>query len=192
MRLDRDHRLTDGEQPHYSPQRNLRLAGLAGAGSLLAAVGIVVSGGGSSAGSEASARTAVAASAVTSPTVAATATPTTATPTTATSTPTTATPTTVASTAIASTAAVCTNTYTIVAGDYWTLLADEASVSLDELYAVNDATSATALYPGQTICLPDGATVVVTATTATATTEVATVATAATPAATQSSSSHSS
>lgn len=87
---------------------------------------------------------------------------------------------------------MCTNTYTIVAGDYWTLLADEASVSLDELYAVNDATSATALYPGQTICLPDGATVVATATTATATTEATTVATAATPAATQSSSSHSS
>ncbi|HRC45694.1 MAG TPA: hypothetical protein PLS72_00350, partial [Ilumatobacteraceae bacterium] len=44
--LDRSPSLVD--RP-YSPQRAMRLAGLAGAGSLLAAVSIMVSGGGSSA-----------------------------------------------------------------------------------------------------------------------------------------------
>jgi len=57
---------------------------------------------------------------------------------------------------------VCTTTYTVVAGDYWIRIADAASITLADLLAANQATAATALFPNQTVCLPDGASVAVT------------------------------
>ncbi len=51
----------------------------------------------------------------------------------------------------------CGAEYEIVAGDFWIRLADGAGVDIADLFAVNDATSDTPLYPGRTICLPIGA-----------------------------------
>jgi len=51
----------------------------------------------------------------------------------------------------------CGADYEVAAGDFWLRLADAAKVDLADLLAVNDATVDTALYPGRTICLPDGA-----------------------------------
>lgn len=145
--LDRSPSLVD--RP-YSPQRAMRLAGLAGAGSLLAAVSIMVSGGGSSASgvppTEPTSAAAHVAGSVGSS---------------APSTVTAATPTTTAATTTIVAATPCTNTYTVVSGDYWTLIAAEASVSVEVLYAANGATADTALFPEQSVCLPDGVTVVV-------------------------------
>ncbi|MFI0524491.1 MAG: LysM peptidoglycan-binding domain-containing protein [Ilumatobacteraceae bacterium] len=145
--LDRSPSLVD--RP-YSPQRAMRLAGLAGAGSLLAAVSIMVSGGGSSASgvppTEPTSAAAHVAGSVGSS---------------APSTATAATPTTTAATTTIVAATPCTNTYTVVSGDYWTLIAAEASVSVEVLYAANGATADTALFPEQSVCLPDGVTVVV-------------------------------
>lgn len=160
--LDRSPSLVD--RP-YSPQRAMRLAGLAGAGSLLAAVSIMVSGGGSSASgvppTEPTSAAAHVAGSVGSS---------------APSTVTAATPTTTAATTTIVAATPCTNTYTVVSGDYWTLIAAEASVSVEVLYAANGATADTALFPEQSVCLPDGVTVVVPTTQATtqATTSVTT------------------
>lgn len=160
--LDRSPSLVD--RP-YSPQRAMRLAGLAGAGSLLAAVSIMVSGGGSSASgvppTEPTSAAAQVAGSVGSS---------------APSTATAATPTTTAATTTIVAATPCTNTYTVVSGDYWTLIAAEASVSVEVLYAANGATADTALFPEQSVCLPDGVTVVVPTTQATtqATTSVTT------------------
>ncbi|NMD25619.1 MAG: LysM peptidoglycan-binding domain-containing protein [Actinobacteria bacterium] len=160
--LDRSPSLVD--RP-YSPQRAMRLAGLAGAGSLLAAVSIMVSGGGSSASgvppTEPTSAAAQVAGSVGSS---------------APSTVTAATPTTTAATTTIVAATPCTNTYTVVSGDYWTLIAAEASVSVEVLYAANGATADTALFPEQSVCLPDGVTVVVPTTQATtqATTSVTT------------------
>jgi len=143
----------------------MRLAGLAGAGSLLAAVSIMVSGGGSSASgvppTEPTSAAAHVAGSVGSS---------------APSTATAATPTTTAATTTIVAATPCTNTYTVVSGDYWTLIAAEASVSVEVLYAANGATADTALFPEQSVCLPDGVTVVVPTTQATtqATTSVTT------------------
>ena len=151
--LDRSPSLVD--RP-YSPQRAMRLAGLAGAGSLLAAVSIMVSGGGSSASgvppTEPTSAAAQVAGSVGSS---------------APSTATAATPTTTAATTTIVAATPCTNTYTVVSGDYWTLIAAEASVSVEVLYAANGATADTALFPEQSVCLPDGVTVVVPTTQAT-------------------------
>lgn len=151
--LDRSPSLVD--RP-YSPQRAMRLAGLAGAGSLLAAVSIMVSGGGSSASgvppTEPTSAAAHVAGSVGSS---------------APSTATAATPTTTAATTTIVAATPCTNTYTVVSGDYWTLIAAEASVSVEVLYAANGATADTALFPEQSVCLPDGVTVVVPTTQAT-------------------------
>ena len=151
--LDRSPSLVD--RP-YSPQRAMRLAGLAGAGSLLAAVSIMVSGGGSSASgvppTEPTSAAAQVAGSVGSS---------------APSTVTAATPTTTAATTTIVAATPCTNTYTVVSGDYWTLIAAEASVSVEVLYAANGATADTALFPEQSVCLPDGVTVVVPTTQAT-------------------------
>ena len=151
--LDRSPSLVD--RP-YSPQRAMRLAGLAGAGSLLAAVSIMVSGGGSSASgvppTEPTSAAAHVAGSVGSS---------------APSTATAATPTTTAATTTIVAATPCTNTYTVVSGDHWTLIAAEASVSVEVLYAANGATADTALFPEQSVCLPDGVTVVVPTTQAT-------------------------
>lgn len=165
--LDRSPSLVD--RP-YSPQRAMRLAGLAGAGSLLAAVSIMVSGGGSSAsGVPPTEPTSAAAQVAGSVGSSAPSTVTAATPNTTAATTTAATTTIVAATP-------CTNTYTVVSGDYWTLIAAEASVSVEVLYAANGATADTALFPEQSVCLPDGVTVVVPTTQATtqATTSVTT------------------
>lgn len=161
--LDRSPSLVD--RP-YSPQRAMRLAGLAGAGSLLAAVSIMVSGGGSSAsGVPPTEPTSAAAHVAGSVGSSAPSTVTAATPTT------TAATTTAANMAAATTTTVaappCINTYTVVSGDYWTLIAAEASVSVEVLYAANGATADTALFPEQSVCLPDGVTVVVPTTQAT-------------------------
>ena len=153
------------ERP-YSPQRAMRAGALAGAGSLLAMIGIMVSGGGTSAGGTdgplATANTAMASGAVVTAATAGAGTttisPTTISPTTIE--PATV-PTTLSPTTVTAAATRCTNTYTIVAGDYWNLIASEASVSSAELYAVNNASADTALFPGETVCLPDGASVIV-------------------------------
>ena len=156
--LDRSPSLVD--RP-YSPQRAMRLAGLAGAGSLLAAVSIMVSGGGSSAsGVPPTEPTSAAAQVAGSVGSSAPSTVTAATTNTRAATTTAATTTIVAVTP-------CTNTYTVVSGDYWTLIAAEASVSVEVLYAANGATADTALFPEQSVCLPDGVTVVVPTTQAT-------------------------
>jgi hypothetical protein len=160
--LDRSPTLVD--RP-YSPQRAMRLGGLAGAGSMVAVVGIMVSGGGSSASNSAATTDSIdpAVSVAAAPeTIAATAV---GLPTDAASVatvPATTVPTTTLAPATTLAAPVCTNTYIVLSGDYWVLIAKEASISVDALYAANNATSATALFPGQTVCLPDGSTVVVT------------------------------
>ena len=51
----------------------------------------------------------------------------------------------------------CDNQYTAAAGDYWLLIADGSGTSLDSLLDVNEATAETPIYPGSTICLPEGA-----------------------------------
>lgn len=51
----------------------------------------------------------------------------------------------------------CSNTYEAVAGDYWVGIADDADVTLDDLLDVNGASAETAIYPGNDVCLPDGA-----------------------------------
>ena len=58
--------------------------------------------------------------------------------------------------AVAPTAAACKK-YTVVAGDYWILIAKKVSVSLNELLAASGSTTATALFPGRTICVPANA-----------------------------------
>ena len=47
--------------------------------------------------------------------------------------------------------------YTVVAGDYWILIAKKVSVTVGDLLAANNATAKTALYPGGIICLPANA-----------------------------------
>jgi LysM repeat protein len=51
----------------------------------------------------------------------------------------------------------CANQYTAAAGDYWLRIAEGADTPLDSLLDVNEATAETPIYPGSTICLPDGA-----------------------------------
>ena len=51
----------------------------------------------------------------------------------------------------------CGSDYEIVAGDFWIRIADGAGIEIADLFAVNDATSDTPLFPGRTICLPVGA-----------------------------------
>ena len=51
----------------------------------------------------------------------------------------------------------CANQYTAAAGDYWLRIADGSGTSLDSLLEVNEATAETPIYPGSTICLPEGA-----------------------------------
>lgn len=58
--------------------------------------------------------------------------------------------------AVPQTTAACKK-YEVVAGDYWILIAKKVSVSVGQLLAANGATTATALYPGRSICLPANA-----------------------------------
>ncbi|MEO6125345.1 MAG: LysM peptidoglycan-binding domain-containing protein [Ilumatobacteraceae bacterium] len=51
----------------------------------------------------------------------------------------------------------CSKDYDVVVGDYWILIADKVSVRLDDLLEANNAKTDTPLYPGRTVCLPEGA-----------------------------------
>ena len=53
---------------------------------------------------------------------------------------------------------MCQLPYTVGAGDYWIRIADAAGVTLAKLLRANSATVGTPLYPGDDICLPEGAT----------------------------------
>jgi LysM repeat protein len=53
----------------------------------------------------------------------------------------------------------CSRSYSVVAGDYWILIAQKAHVTTKQLLAANGATAKTKLYPGRTVCLPKNATV---------------------------------
>jgi LysM repeat protein len=64
-------------------------------------------------------------------------------------------------------APVCHLSYTVAAGDYWIRISEAAGTSLAQLLQANLATVMTPLYPGDDICLPEGATVPASPTTAT-------------------------
>jgi hypothetical protein len=51
----------------------------------------------------------------------------------------------------------CSGEYEVGAGDYWIGIAERAGVSTSALLDANGATTDTPIYPGSTICLPDGA-----------------------------------
>ncbi len=78
----------------------------------------------------------------------------------------------------------CAIDYVVVEGDFWIRLADASGIPLDELLDANDATVDTPLYPGATICLPDGASVPAPPTTVAVTAPPATTPAATTPATT--------
>jgi LysM domain len=78
----------------------------------------------------------------------------------------------------------CAVDYEVVQGDFWIRLADASGLPLDEILDANDATVDTPLFPGATICLPEGATVPAPPTTAAPTTAPATTAPATTAPAT--------
>jgi murein DD-endopeptidase MepM/ murein hydrolase activator NlpD len=54
-------------------------------------------------------------------------------------------------------AAACTNPYDVVSGDSWWAIANKASVSMSSLFAANNASASTPLFPGMQVCLPSGA-----------------------------------
>lgn len=64
-------------------------------------------------------------------------------------------------------APVCDLTYTVVAGDYWIRVADLTGTTLAKLLQANLATISTPLFPGDEICLPEGATLPMPSTTTT-------------------------
>jgi LysM repeat protein len=142
-----------------SPQRSLRIAGAASVGSLLAVAAIFVVGGSSSHAGPASDVNGTTLATGSAPgrlsivTAAASA----------------------GGTAPAST--MCTSQYTVEAGDGWLVIAKRAGVPVDQLYSVNGTSSASALQPGQVVCLPAGATVTTTATTTGSTTATTTATT---------------
>ncbi len=53
----------------------------------------------------------------------------------------------------------CARENQVVFGDFWIRIADGSGAPLADLLAVNGATVSTPLYPGRSICLPDGATI---------------------------------
>lgn len=55
--------------------------------------------------------------------------------------------------------AACKASYTVRAGDGWTMIAARLGVKATELYALNGATWRTPIYPGRAICVPAGAVV---------------------------------
>ncbi|MET0909906.1 MAG: LysM peptidoglycan-binding domain-containing protein, partial [Ilumatobacteraceae bacterium] len=57
----------------------------------------------------------------------------------------------------------CDRTYDVAAGDYWLSIAHAHDVTLGALLAQNSATADSALFPGQSICLPANATTPTTA-----------------------------
>jgi LysM repeat protein len=52
---------------------------------------------------------------------------------------------------------VCPGEYEVVLGDFWIRIADGAGVTVSDLLELNGAGSNTPLYPGSSICLPEGA-----------------------------------
>jgi len=53
----------------------------------------------------------------------------------------------------------CSNgTYTVVAGDGWSIIARKLGVAMTALLATNGATTATVIHPGRSVCIPAGAT----------------------------------
>ena len=52
----------------------------------------------------------------------------------------------------------CALEYEVAAGDFWIRIADGSGVPLADVLAANAATVSTPLYPGRTVCLPEGAT----------------------------------
>ncbi|MEO6651404.1 MAG: LysM peptidoglycan-binding domain-containing protein [Ilumatobacteraceae bacterium] len=54
----------------------------------------------------------------------------------------------------------CSNTYAATSGDSWYAIADAADVSPSALMSQNSATADTVILPGDTVCLPAGASVV--------------------------------
>ncbi len=71
------------------------------------------------------------------------------------------------SVAVVKTQSVCASKYTVGSGDAWVLIAKKFGVSVKDLLAANSASTATALYPKQQICLPANATAPAVKTTAT-------------------------
>jgi hypothetical protein len=53
----------------------------------------------------------------------------------------------------------CSNSYKVLAGDYWISIASRSNVKLTDLLTANGARVTTPVYPGRTICLPAGATI---------------------------------
>lgn len=53
----------------------------------------------------------------------------------------------------------CSNSYKVLAGDYWISMASRSNVKLTDLLTANGARVTTPVYPGRTICLPAGATI---------------------------------
>lgn len=53
----------------------------------------------------------------------------------------------------------CPIEYEVVQGDFWIRLAGASDVPLDDLLSVNGASTRSPLFPGETICLPAGATI---------------------------------
>jgi LysM repeat protein len=51
----------------------------------------------------------------------------------------------------------CSSTYDVAAGDYWLGIAKKHEVTLDELFAANNAGATTSLYPDDELCLPANA-----------------------------------
>ena len=144
-----------------SPQRVVRFAGIVGAGSMLVLVSVMVTGGngvdGASNADAESSTTPLAAGPVASSAQLISVTPLVA-----------VTP--VVTDAITTTTLaplVCTNSYTVTAGDFWVRIAQRGSIMTSELLAANRATKDTPLYPDRVICLPDGVNVVVPTTPAT-------------------------
>ncbi len=83
----------------------------------------------------------------------------------------------------ASAAPACAKAYQVVKGDSWFSIAKKSSVSQTALYQANQASAASPLYPGGSVCLPDTATVPTTTTTVPGATTTTTIAPAVTLAA---------
>jgi len=69
--------------------------------------------------------------------------------------------------AVAPSAPACPgSTYTVISGDSWYRISSNAKVTMTSLLNANQATTATVIHPGQTLCLPGAAIPAVTTTTA--------------------------
>ena len=68
--------------------------------------------------------------------------------------------------AVAPSAPACPGaTYNVLSGDSWYRISTNAKVTMTALLNANGATTATVIHPGQTLCMPSGATPAVTTTT---------------------------